>query len=351
MGKPVPEKPFRIAAKRFFLTYPKCHMPNADSMLIALEEMLEEKGLVYKKLLVAEETHEDGSLHYHVAIEMDRTINIKRADYFDIDVDGCVSHPNIQSVKSMQKVLDYCVKDGKYVNKGFTLDPESQLTTLVEEAAKKFNTRQEAIKYIMAQGKDKALKWFPQVDGYLSVVQKPVTAYDAIMVYPDDFKIEPEVDFFIRGFHMMIWDTTFNGERTAQNKSLWLWGPSRLGKTVLARSMGRHWYMNSMWNAECLDDEAAYGVLDDIPWENMKFNYKGMLGMQKDVTVTDKYRKKSVYKGGKPVIVISNEMPDFTRAEAEWIGANVIVVGIMARCWEPSALPATPLTPILNTLF
>lgn len=342
---------FRQASRKFFLTYPKCHMPNKESMCIAIEELLEEKQLAFKQLLVAEETHEDGSLHYHVLINFGRVVNIKDPKAFDINVDGCVSHPNIQGVKIMQKCLDYCTKDGNFINKGFVLDPEEHLTTLIEEAAKKFGTRQEAIKYIMSKGKDKALKWFPQVDGYLAVIQKPVTAYEPVKFYPDDFKIAEPVDFHLRAFQAMIWDQNFTGDRTAQNKSLWLWGPSRLGKTVLARSFGRHWYMNTMWNAECLDDEAQYGVLDDIPWENMRFNYKGMLGMQKDVTVTDKYRKKSVYKGGKPVIIITNTLPDWTQEEAEWIGANVCVVGIMSQCWETRFLPNTPMTPLLNSFF
>ena len=94
------------------------------------------------------------------------------------------------------------------------------------------------------------------------------------------------------------------------------------------------WYMHSMWNAELLDDEAQYGVLDDIPWDNMKFNYKGLLGMQKDVTVTDKYRKKSVYKGGKPVIVLSNEMPTFTVEESNWLDENICVFAVVESTWN-----------------
>ena len=107
-------------------------------------------------------------------------------------------------------------------------------------------------------------------------------------------------------------------------KSLWIYGPSRLGKTVLARSLGYHWYMQGAWNVDAYDDEADYGVLDDIPWENLQRYYKGLLGIQMDVTVTDKYKKKSVITHGRPVIVITNELPTFTVAEAAWLETNVV---------------------------
>jgi hypothetical protein len=41
------------------------------------------------------------------------------------------------------------------------------------------------------------------------------------------------------------------------------------------------------------------------------------------VTVTDKYRKNSVYRGGLGVIVISNELPGFTLEESDWLHVNL----------------------------
>lgn len=344
---------FRCAAKKFFLTFPQCHVTEILEVSILLFEHLREKGAPkVVKDLIAKEKHEDGGIHYHVILEFAKKLNVTTEDYFDMmGPGGCKIHPNVQAVKNLQKTLEYVVKDGEYINNGFCLDPSRYLTDLIDSCAKDGTTRQQVIKEVMKKGGDKALKWFNQIDAYLQVVMKPAATFDAVKVYPDDFTVTADIDFYIRGFKMMINDDTFKGQRTPDNKSLWLWGPSRVGKTILARSMGKHWYMQSMWNAECLDDNAQYGIMDDIPWENLRINYKGMLGMQKDVTVTDKYRKKTVYKGGLPVIVITNDVPDFTRQESEWIGANVIMVHCNMQLWTPDVVPPTPMTPLINSLF
>jgi len=91
--------------------------------------------------------------------------------------------------------------------------------------------------------------------------------------------------------------------------------------------------MQNQWNAERLDSTAAYGVMDDIPWEIMRYNYKGMLGFQIDVTVTDKYRRKSVYGGGLGVVVVSNELPQFSDEEQAWLETNVDFIYINEPVW------------------
>ena len=71
------------------------------------------------------------------------------------------------------------------------------------------------------------------------------------------------------------------------------------------------------------DKDGVYGVLDDIPWETLKFNYKSLLGRQKDVTWTDKYRAKKSVRFGYPVVVCTNTVPEFSREEREWLVWNV----------------------------
>lgn len=350
---------FRIAAKKFFLTYPQCHITCIYEFYQVLLKHLMDKGApAIKNELCAKEAHADGGTHYHVVIEFETKLNVTSEKYFDLvvkdgdDETGCVLHPNVQAVHKLANVLKYCTKQGEYINNRFCLDPARFLTELVEQEAKDTNrTRQEVIKGIMHKGGDKALKFYHQIDAYLQVLEKPAATFDPVRVYPDDFRIAADVDFYIRTFWAMVHDENFAGQRMPQNKSMWLWGPSRKGKTVLARSLGKHWYMQSMWNAACLDDKAKYGVMDDINWDSLRHNYKGMLGMQLDVTVTDKYRKKTVYKGGLPVIVITNELPDFTRAESEWLGENVIFVNVLEQLFEIIEVPPTPVTPLLNALF
>lgn len=344
---------FRITGKKFFLTYPQTIVVDVLEFSMLLFDHLREKGAPkVVKDLIAKEHHEDGGVHYHVVLEFDRKLNVTSESYFNIlGPDNAVMHPNVQGVRILQNVLNYVTKHDEYINNGFCLDPTRYLTDLVQKCAEDSNaTQQQIIKKIMNEGGDKALKWYSQIDAYVQVLSKPCATFAPMKAYPADFTVPAEIDFYIRNFKLMIEDVAFDGQRTPENKSLWLWGPSRVGKTVLARSLGQHWYMQSMWNSTCLDENAAYGVMDDIPWETMKHNYKAMMGMQKDVTVTDKYRKKSVYKGGKPVIIISNDIPNWTYQEQLWIGANVIMVNCNVQMWAPPMVPPTPLTPLLNIL-
>jgi hypothetical protein len=82
---------------------------------------------------------------------------------------------------------------------------------------------------------------------------------------------------------------------TDRPKSLCIWGPSRLYKTLWARSLrDKHAYIAGEWNANILDESAEYVIIDDIPLERTDMNrvYKQLLGCQKDFSVTDKYLKK-----------------------------------------------------------
>lgn len=316
--------PFRLQCRKAFMTYSRADAIEDKQLLF--DHLITLNHVV--SVIVAKELHQDGGTHYHCVVAFDRKVDIRDERYFDFE--GV--HPNIQTVRRIKDVLAYVTKGGDYVCLGFDVNVGTSIVQMVQEAAD-LPSREQALQNIMARGGDRALKLFNQVDNYLAVIQKPSTLYQPLYRFPDNFKTG-YYTVQMNLFKAMIDDPTFNGERTTINKSLWLYGPTRLGKTTLARSMGPHWYMQSMWNAACLDENAKYGVLDDIPWENMKFNYKAMLGMQKDVTVTDKYRKKSVYKGGLPVIVLSNELPDFSHNEMAWLNENVSFLGITEEVFE-----------------
>ena len=175
------------------------------------------------------------------------------------------------------------------------------------------------------------LRLYNQIAAFSDRMMRPSALHHPVKVYPDQFRIR---DPFILGcIAAFISDFEMGYGERGNRRSLWMYGPSRMGKTVLARSLGTHWYMGGGWNVDNFDDEADYGVLDDLTWDQLKYNYKGMLGLQTDVVVTDKYKKKSNIKGGKPVIVLTNTLPDFNQDEWAWLGANVNFVSIVQALW------------------
>jgi hypothetical protein len=119
----------------------------------------------------------------------------------------------------------------------------------------------------------------------------------------------------------------------ARPKSLILWGRSRTGKTLFARSLGRHVYHATEFNLACHTEDAEYAIFDDLKdgLRTKGFDYKCWLGGQLQFNATDKYTRKRVVSWGKPTIYITNDDPFEARRgdiDFEWLRANVTVVNI-----------------------
>lgn len=130
-------------------------------------------------------------------------------------------------------------------------------------------------------------------------------------------------------------------------KSLVLFGPSRLGKTVWARSLGSHVYtMGAVSGAVLLRDaiDAKYAVFDDMRGGIGFFHsWKEWLGAQQVVTVKALYKDPIQLDWGKPCIWLSNRDPReemwselsdrsapgkraMIQSDVDWLEANCIFV-------------------------
>jgi hypothetical protein len=58
---------------------------------------------------------------------------------------------------------------------------------------------------------------------------------------------------------------------TDRPKTLVVWGPSRMGKTSWARSLGNHCYIGYTWSIRSLDESSDYLVCDDIELSDKSF--------------------------------------------------------------------------------
>lgn len=277
---------------------------------------------------IGQEEHADGGRHFHVLLKYEARIDIRNERFWDVNG----HHPNIQKCRSPKQVLRYVVKDGDTLVEGFDVQRDEDIFEVLMEEMLGGTNASTVIKNTLQRTGTKGLRMFNQIQGYADRMMKPSAKHDAIMFYPADFQaVNDELGGKILKFLQDIRQgPAFRGDR----KSLWLYGPSRMGKTMLARSLGTHWYMMSAWNVDAHDDDADYGVMDDIPWESLQRYYKGMLGCQLDITVTDKYKKKSIIQHGRPVIVLTNELPVFSVAEAAWLDANVVFHFINTKVYE-----------------
>lgn len=103
---------FELRGKQFFLTYPQCGIPLTvmleDLMLVFAEKL----GCRIDKYILAHENHEDGHAHRHVYLGLSQSVRHK-IPANSLDIEG--HHPNVQVVRSNERVMKYVVKDGDYI--------------------------------------------------------------------------------------------------------------------------------------------------------------------------------------------------------------------------------------------
>lgn len=116
----------------------------------------------------------------------------------------------------------------------------------------------------------------------------------------------------------------------ARVKSLILYGDTRLGKTLWARSLGTHAYFGGLFSLDEPIDDVEYAVFDDLQGGLEFFHaYKFWLGAQAQFYATDKYRHKKLIHWGRPSIYISNSDPRLDKnADIPWLEGNCLFVYI-----------------------
>lgn len=113
-------------ATTFFLTYPQADIPHE----VLHAKLVSIKPVVWARL--ARERHADGNWHSHVIVRFGARVRT-RSDMRIFDCNG--HHPNIQIPRRIADVLQYCAKDGDYMDFGPV--PESRaLYDQVVNAAK-----------------------------------------------------------------------------------------------------------------------------------------------------------------------------------------------------------------------
>jgi len=93
-------KGFKLAAKNFFLTYPKCTMSREDALACL------HKRVDIEYACIARELHEDGTPHLHVLLCCKKKVSSRSAKYFDL----AEFHGNYQAARKTDDVLEYINK-------------------------------------------------------------------------------------------------------------------------------------------------------------------------------------------------------------------------------------------------
>nr|QIN51026.1 hypothetical protein [Begomovirus sp.] len=122
-------------------------------------------------------------------------------------------------------------------------------------------------------------------------------------------------------------------------------GPSRIGKTVWARTLGPHNYLcgHLDLSPKVYSNSAWYNVIDDVNPQYLK-HFKEFMGAQKDWQSNCKYGKPVQIKGGIPTIFLCNpgegssfklwlDKPE-QAALKNWATANAIFCDVQYPFWN-----------------
>lgn len=303
---------FQLNSQQLFLTYPKCDIHPLYASIL-LTEIFDTT-----KYLIAQEQHQDGTFHLHAYLRLTKAIRTRDQFFADItDHDGKTYHGNYRGARSPKSVLQYCTKGNTWETNipNFEI-PAKPLRQIIDQS-------QTASEFIQQVKINLPRDWILYPDRY--------TAYAKSQWYepPERYRSPYQLtDFSIPGI-VRTWMDEVQERSTStvwiRTRGLVLHGPSRTGKTSLARSIGPHIYWNHMINLDDWFESADYIILDDIDWDYVPAK-KCFFGCQECFVLTDKYKKKQTVKG-KPVIYICNDLP--SALEEEWYKKNTYKVNII----------------------
>lgn len=226
--------PFNLRSKTIFLTYSQL---SEDGARIFFADATNHYKFIVSTLgnptqyRLSRERHQDGGLHAHAYVAFASAVRIQSQHRLDFGL----SHPNIQSVRTGHKTTwDYVGKDGDIIYEQGGPPEEPRAAKTREHAIWSEIVGQPTEESFYNACRELAPKYF-------ALYQQQLERYAAKYYSP-----EPEP-------YISPTYTDLSDERcgewleqakigidgiTHRRRSLILWGPSRTGKTVWARSLG-----------------------------------------------------------------------------------------------------------------
>ncbi|ABP93353.1 replication initiation protein [Tomato leaf curl Joydebpur virus-[Kalyani]] len=311
-----PPNKFRINAKNYFLTYPKCSPTKEE----ALSQLLNLETPVNKLFIrVCRELHENGEPHIHVLLQFEGKIPMQNHRFFDLvsPTRSAHFHPNVQGAKSSTDVKAYVEKDGDFIDFGvFQIDGRSARggqQSANDAYAEAINSGSKAAALNILR--EKAPK------DYVLQFHNLNSNLDRIFTPPEEVYVSP---FSSSSFDQVPdeleeWaaeNVVSAAARPLRPVSVVVEGDSRTGKTVWARSLGPHNYLcgHLDLSPKVYRNDAWYNVIDDVDPHYLK-HFKEFMGAQRDWQSNTKYGKPVQIKGGIPAIFLCNPGPNSSYKE------------------------------------
>ncbi|AAB08932.1 replication-associated protein [Tomato leaf curl Karnataka virus] len=307
---------FKLNAKNYFLTYPKCSLTKEE----ALSQFLNLQTPTSKKFIrICRELHEDGTPHLHVLIQFEGKFQCKNNRFFDLTspTRSAHFHPNIQGAKSSSDVKTYMEKDGDILDHGvFQVDGRSarggcQSANDAYAEAINAGSKIEALNILREKApKDYVLQFHNLNSNLDRIFTPPMEVYVSPFSSSSFDQVPEELEEWAA-------ENVVNAAaRPLRPVSIVIEGDSRTGKTMWARSLGPHNYLcgHLDLSPKVYSNDAWYNVIDDVDPNYLK-HFKEFMGAQRDWQSNRKYNKPVQIKGGIPTIFLCNPGPNSSYKE------------------------------------
>jgi len=306
---------FRFSRRYALLTYAQC----GDLDAFEVCNMLSDLGA---ECIIGRENHDDGGTHLHAFVDFGREYRTRNPRQFDVG--GC--HPNILGgQRTPEKMFDYATKDGDVVAGGLER-PDGRGVHEARDVWREIilaETRDRFFELCAELAPGALCRSFTSLRAYADWKYRPIRGpYESPPGIRFDTSEFPELADWVQenleGYHP--------GRR---GKSLIVVGPTRLGKTMWARSLRqKHAYFGGLFCLDEFEEDVDYAIFDDMQGGLEFFHaYKFWLGHQQQFYATDKYRGKKLINWGKPAIWLANDDPRTHKgADADWLDENCVFV-------------------------
>ncbi len=224
--------PFQFNRKTQFLTYSQ--VQDVDFFLEPRSGHLDFLSDLFgtpQWYRMGKEYHADGGTHFHVAVRWRENIQSRNERIFDF---GGV-HPKVEPIRQPRKAWDYVAKQGDVIHEHGEPSEESVSASRKRDALFQQALSAESLERFLDIIKEGATRDFVL---YNRAIRECGEFYFSGKCEPyasPTFDCDPPEE-------LRIWlDAAGIGDESAvgRRRSLILWGPSRTGKTVWARSLGK----------------------------------------------------------------------------------------------------------------
>ncbi|XP_028067818.1 uncharacterized protein LOC114270484 [Camellia sinensis] len=302
---------FRVQNKNIFLTYARCSIPK-ERLLEKIRELFTTRPPNYVR--VAHELHEDGQPHLHAHVQFPYRFQTQNERFFDVthNRNSRHFHPNVQGAYNQQNVLEYISKHGDYTEWG-----EFRERSRCANQNNKENIYRDAL---AAGTKDEALALVRNGDPkcFWLNYDKLSSNYDRISFNPPLPYVHPFTDtVWVVPTAIQQWvadNIRDEAQRPHRPKSIIIEGPSRIGKTCWARSLGPHDYYSGHIDLRDHKNDAFYNIIDDVAPQYLK-HWREFIGAQRDFFSNCKYAGPKKITGGIPSIILCNPGEDSSYKE------------------------------------